>query len=924
MKRKLLLSVVMLAVAATAMAQSVTVRFTARSSSGSYHGFDSVRVENLSQGWSQRLAYPDTTLTLGSSSGIATVGGADAVSLKVYPNPFAGATESLMQLAEDGEVSIRLLRVNGSVVSEYSGFLQAGAYRLGVSLAEPQVAFLSVATRSGRSVVKMVNNAAGESDRIVVTPTNAPASRQPAKAVAVGPFSVGDQMRYTAVSLSGGVSSLSTPVTQSQTAGGQVTLVFVESDVPTAPVVSTSEVSNITASTATCGGSVSYDGGQSVTARGVCYGTSHNPTTSGSHTTDGTGTGSFTSNLGGLSASTTYYVRAYATNSVGTAYGQEMTFTTGNVTPTTGGFDQNGASYATFSTSPHTTVKFSKGNLQYTTTGTHAVATGGTEDGTWRFAEHQYDYIPWYSDYLNFFAWGTSGWNSGATYYHPCCYDSTSTEYWPGGHCYNNLTDHYANADWGVYNAISNGGNQPGMWRTMTVDEWVYLYARRQCSTVNGVANARFAKATVGEVTGLLIFPDNYVHPASVAQPVNINVGDAAFGGNAYTLDDFALMEQAGIIFFPATGYMYYNGEDRYASGVAYYYLSSYHSYFHARITYISDGAVTDGYANRGLRLPVRLVQGSVAVYDLPNVTTTSVTEIGNISAVCSGTVASHGGAYWTPRGVCWSTHHNPTLDDNFASGTGYPDFTATMTGLQPGTTYYVRAYVTNVTGTSYGDELTFTTTNEPMPGEWVDLGLPSGLLWYSVNLGATAPEDYGDYYAWGETRIKADFREDNYAHYAYDNGWKLTKYCTNIENSIYDYYMDGLTTLEASDDAATAVLGDGARMPTREEWIELINNNNTASEWTTVNGVEGLRISSWHNSNSIFLPAAGYRYGSAQMYPGRLSQYWTSSLDFYDGIYYDGFGFSDYYTNYYLPYFRYDSADRTFGLPVRAVRSQN
>ena len=300
MKRKLLLSVVMLAVAATAMAQSVTVRFTARSSSGSYHGFDSVRVENLSQGWSQRLAYPDTTLTLGSSSGIATVAGADAVSLKVYPNPFAGATESLMQLAEDGEVSIRLLRVNGSVVSEYSGFLQAGAYRLGVSLAEPQVAFLSVATRSGRSVVKMVNNAAGESDRIVVTPTNAPASRQPAKAVAVGPFSVGDQMRYTAVSLSGGVSTLSTPVTQSQTAGGQVTLVFVESDVPTAPVVSTSEVSNITVSTATCGGSVSYDGGQSVTARGVCYGTSHNPTTSGSHTTDGSGTGSFTSSLGGL------------------------------------------------------------------------------------------------------------------------------------------------------------------------------------------------------------------------------------------------------------------------------------------------------------------------------------------------------------------------------------------------------------------------------------------------------------------------------------------------------------------------------------------------------------------------------------------------------------------------------------------------
>ena len=96
----------------------------------------------------------------------------------------------------------------------------------------------------------------------------------------------------------------------------------------TAPTVTTTAISNIDKTTATGGGNVSADGGASVTARGICWSTSQNPTISGSHTTDGTGTGSFTSAMTGLTANTTYYVRAYATNSAGTAYGEEVSFTT--------------------------------------------------------------------------------------------------------------------------------------------------------------------------------------------------------------------------------------------------------------------------------------------------------------------------------------------------------------------------------------------------------------------------------------------------------------------------------------------------------------------------------------------------------------------------------------------------------------------
>ncbi len=93
------------------------------------------------------------------------------------------------------------------------------------------------------------------------------------------------------------------------------------------PVVTTTAVSGVTTTTAVSGGNVTDDGGADVTARGVCWGTAANPTISGSKTTDGTGTGSFSSNLTGLTPGTKYYVRAYATNSVGTAYGNEVEFT---------------------------------------------------------------------------------------------------------------------------------------------------------------------------------------------------------------------------------------------------------------------------------------------------------------------------------------------------------------------------------------------------------------------------------------------------------------------------------------------------------------------------------------------------------------------------------------------------------------------
>ena len=103
-----------------------------------------------------------------------------------------------------------------------------------------------------------------------------------------------------------------------------------ENTIATLPTLSTASLTSITSVTATSGGNITDDGGAAITIRGVCWSTSPGPLVSGNHTTDGTGSGVFTSNITGLTASTIYYVRAYATNSVGTAYGNEISFTTTN------------------------------------------------------------------------------------------------------------------------------------------------------------------------------------------------------------------------------------------------------------------------------------------------------------------------------------------------------------------------------------------------------------------------------------------------------------------------------------------------------------------------------------------------------------------------------------------------------------------
>ncbi len=207
-----------------------------------------------------------------------------------------------------------------------------------------------------------------------------------------------------------------------------------------------------------------------------------------------------------------------------------------------------------------------------------------------------------------------------------------------------------------------------------------------------------------------------------------------------------------------------------------------------------------------------------------------------------------------------------------------------------------------------------------PSTEDYVDLGLPSGIKWATKNLGASKPSNYGDYYAWGETEPKTEYTWATYKwmQTGYSDKNHITKYTFpdgKTEGIWYDsdnYFIgDGKTTLDPEDDAATVKLGSPWRMPTSDEIKELIDN--CTWTWTTLDGKNGYEVKGT-NGNTIFLPAAGCRYGSELYGAGSWGDYWSSSLST---------AYSDYARRLYFVsdvhdwygYYRY------YGFTVRPVR---
>lgn len=201
---------------------------------------------------------------------------------------------------------------------------------------------------------------------------------------------------------------------------------------------------------------------------------------------------------------------------------------------------------------------------------------------------------------------------------------------------------------------------------------------------------------------------------------------------------------------------------------------------------------------------------------------------------------------------------------------------------------------------------------------EYVDLGLPSGTLWATCNIGASSPEGAGDYFAWGETKSKEEFTGRTYKFYSNSNfrengepnNLKIAKYNTNKDFG----KVDGKTSLDPEDDVAHALWGSKWSMPTDEEWTELREK----CEWRK-KGLDGNSFAGYEvigpNGNSIFLPTAGYREGTKLESGGTHGCYWSSTLD------------SECTTCVFYLYFsltevsRYNHVNRPFGFSVRPVR---
>ena len=222
---------------------------------------------------------------------------------------------------------------------------------------------------------------------------------------------------------------------------------------------------------------------------------------------------------------------------------------------------ENGALVkASFKVSVAKRVYFSQGNLMFNATqGTHAVF-GETEEvaGTWRFADNQYDYVgtnngnisSTYDGWIDLFGWGTSGWNSGASAYQPWSSSEVELDYnsESSGTKFNDLTGDYAKSDWGVYNAIYNGGNQPGKWRTLTIAEWNYLFQNNQWTW-------GYVKTTAKDpIVCTFLIPEGFSAPDGVEVTVITSDNMNSYEGCVYTIEQFKALEKLGVVAFPCGG----------------------------------------------------------------------------------------------------------------------------------------------------------------------------------------------------------------------------------------------------------------------------------------------------------------------------------------------------------------------------------
>ena len=903
MKKLITLFLLLCAVAVFAQAQSVTLTFTGRDANNHFIPLNRVVIGNVTQNWQETIYYPDTILVMGGT-GVEDMGTMCASSLRLSqnnPNPFDGTTFVNLEVAEPGDVAIEITDITGRIVETMcTSSLQPGIHEMRITLSSPGIYFLTARQNGRMASVKMVNRGNGGGDAVTVVgivetfhETSLPQAKNAHRGATGNPFNLGDEMIYIGYVIVNGVEYTSQTVHQNQVVSENIVLNFDITSPTGLATVTTDAVANITGTTATCGGNVTADGGYSVIARGVCWSTSPNPVFNDSHISNGDGLGAFTCQLANLSEGTTYYVRAYAVNSVGTAYGNQVSFTT---TTNTDGQPCPGAATVTdYDGNVYNTVQigdqcWTRENLRVThySDGTPIPAGG-----------NNYSYTdPYYYDYSSS---GIPLSERGYLYNWPAAMHSAASS---------------SAVPSGVQGVCPLGWHMPSDAEWTQLTNYVGSVSEYQCSGSSGNIAKALASTTGWNTStySCAVGNDQSVNNASGFGTVPAGQWGGGFSTAGYGANFWSSTEDIG-----------------------------YGAY--CRVLGCDNADVYRGYNGELNGVSVRCLRDSTggggSSASLPTVTTGTVSNIAATSATCGGNVTSDGGATVSARGVCWSTSQNPTVSGSHTTdGSGTGSFTSNITGLTANTTYYVRAYATNSAGTAYGAEVSFTTTTipdvQPCPGAATVTDY-DGNVYNTVQIGDQC---------WTRENLRVTHYSDGTPIPAGGNNYSYT------DPYYYDYSSSGIPLSErgylynwpaamhsaASSSAVPSgvqgVCPNGWHLPSDAEWTQLTDYVGSVSEYqcggSSGSIAKALASTTWWNTSTDWcavgndqsvnnasgfgaVPAGNWNDGF--YYAGYIADFWSST----EGGGYGAYGRYLYYNGAYV-YSSY-SYDKTNGFSVRCLR---
>jgi uncharacterized membrane protein len=604
----------------------------------------------------------------------------------------------------------------------------------------------------------------------------------------------------------------------------------------TLPTVNTAEITNPTTNSATGGGNVTNAGNATVTARGVCWNTTGNPTLQNciNFTTNGNGTGSFTSNITGLSDGVTYYVKAYATNSEGTGYGTQVNFTTLAITLPT----------VTTAAITNPTTNSATGGGNVTNSGNTTVTARGV-------------------------CWNTTG--------NPTLQN--------------------------CINFTTNGNGTGSFTSNITgLTDGVTYYVKAYATNGEGTGYGTQVNFTTMAITLPTVTTTTITNPTT----------NSATGGGNVTNAGNSTVTARGVCWNT-------NGNPTLQNCINFTTNGSGTGSFISNITGLSDGVTyyVKAYATNveGTGYGTQVNFTTLAI-TLPTLTTAAITNPTSNSATGGGNVTNSGNATVTARGVCWNTTGNPTLQNciNFTSdGSGTGSFSSNLTGLTPSTTYFVKAFAQNSEGTAYGNQVNFTTVPWSC-GAILSITHTAGSIApvnKTVNYGTVQTNLTGSNKCW----ITQNLGADRQATSATDNteasaGWywqfnKKQGYkhdgTTRTPNTTWITSINENSDWLPANDPCTLLLGSGWRLP-------------TGTEWQTADANGG-----WDNYNETFgsvlkLHAAGNLTNSVGSLGSRgvSGNYWSSSQTNSD--YGRNLNFSDGFSGMY-------NYDKAYGFTARCLR---